>query len=221
MSDLSSTDVLRALEDAYGATTTVVVAIPERNFDLPTRCQGWTVRDLLFHQLLDAALATPAHRPPTTDFVDYWRDFKPGMPGSEEHADFVRKCAAAFSSASVLVALWMHTSQAALHAASESDGGECVETQGLSIAVPDLVATLAVEAGIHHLDLTVELTPLAEPPWSALRLVRRTLDGLLRMPLPSSWDDRVCALKGTGRLPLGAEDCEVLGGLAASFPLLG
>jgi hypothetical protein len=82
----------------------------------------------------------------------------------------------------------------------------------------DFTATLVVEAAVHYLDLTVHL-PAAPPPAAALALVRRVLDGLAGQPLPSSWDDVSCALKGTGRAPLDSADRAELGPLAGRLPV--
>jgi hypothetical protein len=83
----------------------------------------------------------------------------------------------------------------------------------------DLVATFAVEAAVHHLDLVGELDrpgPRAEP----LALVRQTLDGLLGRPVPVAWDDRTWALAGTGRRPLDAAERQAFAADADRLPLL-
>jgi uncharacterized protein (TIGR03083 family) len=223
---ITQADAARALEGAYSATTQVVSGIQEPDFGRASRCAGWTVRDVLYHQLLDAqraliAFSTPSARAPTTDFVEYWTRYKPGMPGAAEHAAFVRRAARAFRTAADLVEWWTETSHAAVNAASHPQRSRIVETQGLAIGVTDLIATLAVEAALHHLDLTLELPGVPTPPNAALRLVRQTLDGLLGIELPLDWDDATYALKGTGRLPLDARESSTRGWHAERFPLLG
>lgn len=89
------------------------------------------------------------------------------------------------------------------------------------LEIADFVATLAVEAAVHYLDLTVSLPSAPAPDPASLALVRRVLDGLLGAPLPASWDDRDCALKGTGRSALSAGGHIALGALADQFPLFG
>jgi hypothetical protein len=89
------------------------------------------------------------------------------------------------------------------------------------LRTPDFVATLAVEAAVHYLDLAVALPAPPEPDPALLALVRRVLHGLAGAALPSSWDDVTCALKGTGRLPVTAAERSALGPLAARLPLLG
>ena len=92
-------------------------------------------------------------------------------------------------------------------------------TQGHVLTVADFAATLAVEAAVHYLDLTVALPGARAPEPASLALVRRVLDGLLGAPLLAAWDDVTAALKGTGREPLTDPDRHSLGPLAARFPL--
>lgn len=92
-------------------------------------------------------------------------------------------------------------------------------TQGHTLRADDLVATLVVEAALHHLDLIVELSRPGPGP-AALAVVRSTLGGLLGQPVPLTWDDKTYALAGTGRRELTGADVSALGDLADRFPLL-
>jgi hypothetical protein len=94
-----------------------------------------------------------------------------------------------------------------------------VATQGHALTVTDFAATLAVEAAVHYLDLTVALPGAPAPEPASLALVRRVLAGLLGAPLPAAWDDLTAALKGTGRDPLTEADRQSLGTSAGKFPL--
>ena len=77
-----------------------------------------------------------------------------------------------------------------------------------------------MEATIHYLDLTLDLS--APPaPASALLHVRKVLDGLLGAERPLEWDDVEYALKRTGRVALTAADRDHRVDLALSIPLLG
>ncbi len=249
MTGIDAIATLRALEESYGAVTAAVRTLPETAFERPTRCDGWTVRDLLYHMLLDpqralVALATPTTEAATTDLVAYWRLFQPGTEQALRHADFVRRAASAYVRPATLVGEWEETSEAALRAASAVIAGRAepqpmarptrrrggqvaappsgrVRTQGLVIALPDLLATLTVEAALHHLDITVNLDNPQPAPPAALEVVRLTLDGLLGSPLPVAWDAETYALKATGRMAVDAAEVERLGPLAARLPLLG
>ena len=103
MTGIDAIATLRALEESYGAVTAAVRTLPETAFERPTRCDGWTVRDLLYHMLLDpqralVAVATPTSEAATTDLVAYWRLFQPGTEQALRHADFVRRAASAYAS---------------------------------------------------------------------------------------------------------------------------
>ena len=241
---------LQALGETYRAVTRTVKGLATGGFSLPTRCEGWTVRDLLFHLLLDpqralVALATPTTEPPTTDWVAYWRGYPPGTEDAQRHAAFVRRASAAYADPFVLAGQWEETSEAALRAAATAGladwagsqllargarqrgaevikpAGGRVRTQGWVIAVPDLLATLVVEASLHQLDLTLHLDTAPAAPPAGLTMVRATLEGLLGVPPPREWDDLTCALKGTGRMDLDGGDRVRLGALVERFPLFG
>jgi uncharacterized protein (TIGR03083 family) len=215
-----------AMTTAYRAVSADVERLDEGAFARPSRCLGWTRADLLFHLLLDAqrALVTCA-RPATgtadVDFVSYWAPFHPGGDDNNAHARFVRRAASAYRSDLVIAAQWRETAAAATHAADALPAGALVATQGHVLTAGDFLATLAVEATIHHLDLVAGDHGLAGPSEPGLALTRKTLDGILGQPLPAAWDDLACALRATGRAELTVADRDLLGPLSGRFPLLG
>ena len=229
MSDLDRAAVLDALDAVYQKVTAVAGGLSEADMMRPSRCAGWAVADVLYHQLLDArralrTFATPSAGPADCDDVSYWRDYSPASgddpsPGDESaaHARYVRICASAYPPG-WLAWEWSETAAAACRAA-RANGHAAVSTQGHVLSVADFAATLAVEAAVHYLDLTVGLPPSPAPDPASLALVRRVLTGLLGAPLPASWDDVTAALKGTGRESLTGGDRRELGPLAARFPL--
>ena len=230
MTELDRAQVERALESAYQNVTTVADRLGDADLMRPSRCAGWALGDVLYHQLLDArralrTFASPSAEPPDVDDVEYWRSYSPEgehAPGSAEaaaHARHVRIVAAAYPPGA-LAWEWRETAAAACRAARACPH-EAVTTQGHVLATADFMATLAVEAAVHYLDLTAGL-PAAPPPDAAsLALVRRVLDGLLGTSLPGDWDDLTCALKGTGREPVTAQERSALGALADRLPLFG
>jgi uncharacterized protein (TIGR03083 family) len=221
-----------ALQAVYQNITTVADGLGEADLMRPSRCAGWAVGDVLYHQLLDArralrTFASPSAGPPDVDDVGYWRAYSPqsgeheglGSPEAAAHARHVRIVASAYPPGT-LAWEWRETSAAACRAARACPH-PAVTTQGHVLTTADFTATLAVEAAVHYLDLTAGL-PAAPPPDAAsLALVRRVLDGLLGTPVPGDWDDRTYALKGTGREELTAGDRAVLGALADRMPLFG
>jgi len=191
-----------------------------------SRCRGWTRADVLLHVLLDAqrALVTfslPAAGPPDVDYVSYWEPFKPGQAGAAEHARFVRLVTASYPSHLDVARQFTETATAAARAAEGLPGARMVGTQGHVLAIGDFLATLAVEATIHHLDLLLPTDDASGPSQEGLAVVRLTLDGLLRDSVAHSWDDAAYALAATGRAALTSADQVALGPLASRFPLLG
>jgi hypothetical protein len=224
----ATADTLAAV---HGTITTAIGGLGEAELMLPTRCAGWVIGDLLYHLLLDArralrTFASPAAGPADVDDVTYWRAYSRSAEqdaiGSAEaaaHARHVRIVAAAYPPGA-LAWEWGETSGAACRAA-RSCPHELVTTQGHVLTTADFVATLAVEAAVHYLDLTVNLPSAPAPDPAALLLVRQVLDGLLGAPAPAGWDDGGYVLKGTGRVPLSGDDRAELGALADRFPLFG
>jgi uncharacterized protein (TIGR03083 family) len=212
----------------YGRVTQVVQGLSDADFGRPTRCAGMTVGGLLVHLLSDAeralvAFATPSEREPDRDFVSYWRDFP---AGESRDVSFFGAVASAYRSPSTeLVGHWVEVSGAAARAAGLALGekGRKVETQGHVLRAVDLVATLVLEATVHHLDLTLELPEAPEPDPEGLQVTARTLDGLFGPEAWDviQWDTTTYVLKATGRLPLTEDDLELLGDFASRLPLLG
>jgi len=215
-----------AMVASYRAVTGDAEKLDDDELARPSGCRGWSRGDLLFHMLLDAQralviFATPAGGEPDADFVSYWAPFRPGAAGYAAHARFVRRVASSYRSDLVIAGLWAQTAAAAAHTAAALPADVRLATQGHVLAAGDLLATLAVEATIHHLDLVAGDESLAGPSGPGLAVARQTLDGVLGEPVPVGWDDVEYVLKATGRAELTAGDRAGLGVLAARFPLLG
>jgi uncharacterized protein (TIGR03083 family) len=215
---------------SYGRLTETVQGLSDADFGRETRCPGMPVGPLLVHLLYDAqraliAFASPAVAEPDRDFVSYWQDFPPS-PGSDSDPDtsFVRGVAAAYRKPGVLVQHWREVSEAAVRAVAVglATKGHRIETQGHVLRSTDFVATLVLEATIHHLDLIVNLPDAPEPDPEGLQVAARTLDGLFGPEAWDviGWDTTTYALKATGRLALDDDDLDMLGPLADRLPLL-
>lgn len=216
---------LRGMERAYGAVSDLARSLTPHDLLAFSRCHGWVVGDVLFHLICDAqralvALASPADRPPDRDFVTYWSGFAAEAGDPAPSALWVRRSAAAFRDGTGILALWLDTAPAAVRAAAHAVPDGCVTTQGHVLAVGDLLATLATEAVIHHLDMTVELHRAPSPHPEAMAIATRTLDGLLGAPRPDRWSPEEYLLKATGRASLTSADTAMLGQAAKCFPLL-
>jgi hypothetical protein len=214
------------LATAYDGVTAAVTGRDDDELRRGTRCRGWTVADLLFHQLLDAqraliALASPVDDPPDVDALTYWAPHKPGAPWAADHEEYVRRSAAAYTSPQDIVRVWSVTSAASARAAAAAPPDRHVTTQRHVLTVADLVSTLVVEAVVHHLDLTVELPDAPAPAPAALAHARGVFDAMLGTAAPGDWPAADYVLAATGRTPVPAPYREQLGTLVERFPLLG
>jgi len=174
--------------------------------------------------LLDAeralrTFASPAQGPADVDYATYWNAWSATNDEALDHARFVRLSASAHKSLSTIAIRWNDASSAALRAAQVVDPSAYVATQGHVLAVPDFVATLVVEAAVHHLDLVLDLPGAGGPDELPLRFVRTTIEGMLGGPIDAAWDDTTLALKATGRGELSDGDRHDLGDLAERFPV--
>ena len=224
MQELRRSDALDALGAEYVALDRVITPLSEENLLIPSGCRGWTNADLLFHMLLDAqrALVTfnsPAEGPASTDFVSYWNDFDASNESARAHARFVRISAAAHPDPKTIASRWHETALAALRNARSTSETGFVTTQGHVLSTPDFIATLVVEATIHHFDLVANLDTPSIPPAAALVITSTTLDGLLQAPRPDGWDEVTYFLKATGRQALTQQDRAALADAVCRFPL--
>ncbi|MFB8180469.1 maleylpyruvate isomerase N-terminal domain-containing protein [Streptomyces sp. NPDC055966] len=216
----------RVLRAAYEAAADVIRDLGDEESWRPSGCTGWAVRDLVFHCLGDAqrglvALHTPSPRPADRDAVTYWRDWRPNPVGAANGRRWARVSASMFLDWGQLRGVYLETLAAAVHAGDAADPDRRVATQGHVLTAGDLLTTLAVEATVHHLDLTVGLPHAPGPAPEGLAAVRATLDGLLGRPALPQWSDGHYARVGTGRAPLTAAEHAALGPAADRFPLFG
>src|SRR3954452_17955578 len=129
-----SAEVSQLLTELYDAVLAAVRDRTEAELTAPPRTE-WTVRELLFHQQLDAqrtlvALVSPTDDAPDVDAVSYWRPFKPDAEWNAAHADFVRVSASAYSSGSAQVEHFATVAGAAARAVRAADAAARVGTQG-------------------------------------------------------------------------------------------
>jgi hypothetical protein len=227
------TGELEALRTAYRDLAAIFGDLDEQAAWRATGCIGWSVRDLLLHQLGDAQRAVVALAgaapgddpigPPDRDAVSYWSDFPSGATDHQSRQIRATRTIAATWQFAQLVVTFAETSQAVVTLAARTPSDQLITTQGHVLRVADLLATLVFEAAVHHLDLVVALDrpgPRAAP----LAVVRTTLDGLLGVPAPPEWDDVTWARLGTGREDLTALQRAQLAAMDADparLPLLG
>jgi uncharacterized protein (TIGR03083 family) len=212
-----------ALAAEYSLLTKIVTALRQTDLLQPSGCLGWTNADLIFHMLLDAqrALVTfnsPAIGPVDRDFVTYWKGFLATDESSQEHARFVRINAASHRNPTTICSRWAATAEAAIRS-SQTANIDPVATQGHVLNIADFIATLVVEATIHHLDLVANLAETRPPAPPAVHITTMTIDGLLKAPRPLDWSDETYILKATGRAPLMEADRTALGSAGHRIPV--
>lgn len=215
------------LTQAYAGVTALLGGLDEVTMGRASRCTGWTVVDVLAHLLGDAqralmAAASPVDAAPSVDASGYWRAWQDDADPlrAARGARFVRVQASAYRGPEGLLTQWRDTAQAAVRAVGARAPGETVATQGHLLTVADLTDTLVVEAVVHQLDCLLDLPDAPAPAPAALAAARGSMAALADTVLPAD-DDAGWVLRGSGRLPLRAEDRELLGDAAARFPLLG
>ncbi|GAA4888516.1 maleylpyruvate isomerase N-terminal domain-containing protein [Streptomyces coeruleoprunus] len=209
---------------SWTALRTVVAGIADEDFERPSGCTGWLVRDLVCHLVIDAqdvliTLVTPAEAEPTVDAVTYWRLVAP--PTGDDPLDaLIPRLAAAYGEPWLLKFHLDDVGSAAGRAAELADPAVRVGTRDEVLTVGDYLSAYVLEWTLHHLDLIAHLPWAAEPPAETLAAARASLERIAGAPFPSSFSDKDALLIGTGRrTPTGADEA-ALGDLAARLPLV-
>ncbi|MGW6010025.1 maleylpyruvate isomerase N-terminal domain-containing protein [Streptomyces sp. NPDC055210] len=209
---------------AWTALRTAVAEVPDEDFEQPSGCTGWLVRDLVCHLVIDAqdiliTLVTPADTGPTVDAVTYWQ--LGGTPAGEDPLDaLIPRLAAAYGEPELLKFHFDDVGSAAGRAAGLADPTARVGTRDEVLTVGDYLSVYVLEATLHHLDLISRLTSTTQPPAETLAAARASLEQIAGTPFPASFSDKAALLIGTGRrTPTDAEKT-ALGTLAGRLPLV-
>jgi uncharacterized protein (TIGR03083 family) len=216
-------EAVDALASEYEALTALAMSLDRAELRSPSGCEEWSKAAVVFHMLTDAqrglvTFSSPAEGPATTNFIDYWKGFQASDEGSKMGARFVALSTDAHPDSRKIVTKWVETAAAAVRRARETEDTSFVTTQGHVLATPDFIATLVVEATIHHLDLVVKSDgPRPDP--RGVAITTATLNGLLGAPRPESWDDLTYILKTTGRADLDEKEHRALGQAGKRLPL--
>ncbi|GHI02049.1 maleylpyruvate isomerase [Streptomyces cellostaticus] len=203
---------------------TAVADLPDEDFERPSGCTGWLVRDLVCHLVIDAqdvliTLVTPVETEPTVDAVTYWQLVEP--PTGEDPLDaLVPRLAAAYGEPRWLKFHLDDVGSAAGRAAELADPAVRVSTRGEVLTVGDYLSAYLLEWTLHHLDLVAHLPSAAGPPAETLAAARTSLEKIAGTPFPASFSDKDALLVGTGRrTPTDAEKT-ALGDFATRLPLI-
>ncbi|RFU39714.1 maleylpyruvate isomerase [Actinomadura logoneensis] len=196
---------------SWTALLTAVAETPDEDFERPSGCVGWSVRDLVCHLVIDAqdvliTLVTPADTEPTADAATYW-DVQDGPPTGDDPLDaLVPRLAAAYGDPRWLRFHLDDVGTAAGRAASLADPSARVRTKGKVLTVADYLSAYVLEGTLHHLDLIAASPDAAPPPPETMSAARALLERIAGAPFPASLSDRSALLLGTGRrLPTDEE----------------
>lgn len=209
---------------AWTALRTAVAELPDEDFERPSGCAGWLVRDLVCHLVIDAqdvliTLVTPATGEPTVDAVGYWNLVEP--PTGEDPLDaLIPRLAAAYGEPRWLKFHLDDVGSAAGRAAELADPAVRVGTRDEVLTVGDYLSAYVVEWTLHHLDLIADLPSAPEPPAETLAAARASLEKIAGSAFPASFSDKDTLLIGTGRRPPTAAERSGMGDLAAKLPFV-
>ncbi|MEU1406229.1 maleylpyruvate isomerase N-terminal domain-containing protein [Streptomyces sp. NPDC005728] len=210
---------------SWSALRTAVADLPDEDFERPSGCTGWLVRDLVCHLVIDAqdvliTLVTPADTAPTADAATYW-DLLGEPPTGEDPLDaLIPRLAAAYGEPRWLKFHLDDVGSAAGRAAGLADPAGRVSTQDKVLTIGDYLSAYVLEWTLHHLDLVAHLPSAAGPPAETLAAARASLEKIAGTPFPASFSDRDALLVGTGRRTPTAAEKTALGDFAAQLPLV-
>ncbi|KAB8194676.1 maleylpyruvate isomerase [Nonomuraea phyllanthi] len=209
---------------SWTALRAAVAELPDEDFERPSGCAGWLVRDLACHLVIDAqdvliTLVTPAATEPTRDAATYWEVADTPPTGDDPLDALIVRLAAAYVEPRLLKFHLDDVGSAAGRAAELADPNLRVGTRDQVLTAGDYLSAYVLEWTLHHLDLVADLPDAAGPPAEGLAASRELLERIAGAPFPASFSDTDALLVGTGRrAPTEAERAE-LARSAAKVPL--
>jgi uncharacterized protein (TIGR03083 family) len=210
---------------SWAALRTAVAELPDDDFERPSGCSGWLVRDLVCHLIIDAqdvliTLVTPTEAEPTRNAVTYWEVADAPPTGDDPLDALIVRLAAAYEEPRLLRFHFDDVGSAAGRAAELADPVLRVGTRGEVLTAADYLTAYVLEWTLHHLDLVAHLPGVEGPPVEGLARSRQLLETIAGAAFPASLSDTDALLIGTGRrAPTDAEKA-TLGELDARLPLV-
>jgi hypothetical protein len=208
---------------SWAALLTAVADLTVPDFEQPSGCAGWLVRDLVCHLVIDAqdvliTLATPVDAEPTRNAVTYWAVVAP--PTGEDPLDaLIVRLAAAYGDPALLKFHLDDVGSAAGRAAALADPALRVGTRDQVITAGDYLDAYIIEWTLHHLDLAAHLPHVAPPPTESLARARAMFEQIAGVQFPDSFSDKDVLLVGTGRRAPSDTERAALGDVASKLPL--
>jgi uncharacterized protein (TIGR03083 family) len=220
-------DPLEALAEECEEVSKIVSDLSEEDFSRPTRCTAWNVKQLLGHiyrdvDRINTALSTPPPAQATHDSITYWRSYDP-LDDAPDIADRAKELAGRYGTGQDLVLAWEEMWRRAIDTARPADRSRLVVTWGPVLTLEEFLKTRVFETTVHRMDLEDALGRKGWGTDAAISIVDETLEGLLGVEPPSDleWDVVDFIETGAGRRPLSDQERQILGPLAARFPLMG
>ncbi|MGW6333353.1 maleylpyruvate isomerase N-terminal domain-containing protein [Nocardia rhamnosiphila] len=210
---------------SWTALRAAVAGLADADFDRPSGCTGWLVRDLVCHLIIDAqdvliTLVTPTDKEATRDAVTYW-DIAETPPTGDDPLDALTvRLAAAYGEPRLLELHLDDVGAAAGRAAVLADPDQRVSTRDEVLTAGDYLSAYVLEWTLHHLDLVAHLPQAAQPPEECLARSRELLERITGAAFPATFSDRDALLIGTGRRAATAAEEAVLGELSARLPMV-
>jgi uncharacterized protein (TIGR03083 family) len=226
---------LDALELQSKELATLLGELGDNEWERPTRCPGWTVKELAAHvegmmQRLVTYNAQAVNGPAEIDRVGYYgydpdgprEGEDPSKTFSEVIRDRVVEEAGTRTGPEIRdgVAAAIDEMMSGLR---EIPGDRVIKRSGHpKIRFDEFVASRVLEFGVHTADIGHATLRGERIHPDAVPVIAEILHGLLGSPLPvgMGWDDRTFILTGTGRRKLEPNERFALGPLAEKFPLL-
>ncbi|GAA3230785.1 maleylpyruvate isomerase N-terminal domain-containing protein [Actinocorallia longicatena] len=214
--------------DLFSRSLTALMAaigdLPDEDFERPSGCAGWLVRDLACHLTLGAqdvliTLVTPAEGEPTVDEVTYWHLVEPPT-GDDPFDALIPRLADAYGEPRLLKHHLDDLGSAADRAAALADPAGRVGTRDEIITVADFLSVYVLEWTLHHLDLVAHLAAAPAPPAETLAASRTALERIAGTPFPASFSDEDALRAGTGRRAPTEAETAALGPFAGALPLI-
>ncbi|WP_069770347.1 maleylpyruvate isomerase N-terminal domain-containing protein [Streptomyces sp. LUP30] len=209
---------------SWTALRTAVGELGDEDWERPSGCAGWLVRDLVCHLVIDAqdvliTLVTPVDAEPTVDDLTYWNLVEP--PTGEDPLDaLIPRLAAAYGEPRWLRFHFDDVGAAAGRAAGLADRGMRVGTRDEVLTAEDYLSAYVMEWTLHHLDLIAHLPAAAGPPAETLAAARASLERIAGARIPASFCDADALRVGTGRRAPTDPERAALGELAGKIPFV-
>ncbi|MFV8164294.1 maleylpyruvate isomerase N-terminal domain-containing protein [Mycobacterium sp. 134] len=211
--------------ESWAALRAAVAGLRPEDFEQPSGCAGWLVRDLVCHLIIDAqdvliTLATPAGAQATRNALTYW-EVADAPPTGEDPLDALTvRLAAAYEDPDLLTFHLDDVGSAAGRAADLADPRLLVSTKEQVLTVGDYLDAYVLEWTLHHLDLVAHLPAVAGPPATGLARSRVMLCGIAGVHFPAGFSDSDVLLVGTGRRAPTDSEQTGLGETAVRLPFV-